>query len=519
MGSQDSSANAAAARTDLDRRAAGQARMAFTAAVGEWCTGPGALYEQLARAVQHAIRRGDLAPGTKLPPERTAASMLAVSRGTVMAAYSSLREDGWVDSRRGSGTWIRPGVARGLRPDVEADDAGAPFRRFTSGLVSGRPDVIELGLSIVAAPNGLPDNLLTLDPSDVASLITEHGYWPAGMPTLREAIARRSTELGENCGIESIVVTGGAQQALATAAAVTLRRGDTVVVESPTYPGAIDAIARTGARVVTVPPDEGWADVTALRRALDDTSAAALYLIPTCHNPTGAVNSEARRRGIARLVDEREIYLFEDETLADLAFDGNRPVSISSYTRSPRTLTIGSLSKSVWGGLRIGWLRASPDIADRAIRAKAAQDLGLSVAGQLLGLRALEALPEIAAMRRAQLQTRAAVLRSRLNELVPQWAVPAPLGGLSLWVDMGDADTDLFAQYALRRGVSVSPGRNHCADGTGGGHARIAFSRETETLLVAAERLKDAWDDYTSKNASVLRPGPGGPGRPYAPWS
>ncbi|MDQ3166900.1 MAG: winged helix-turn-helix domain-containing protein, partial [Actinomycetota bacterium] len=92
MGSQDSSANAAAARTDLDRRAAGQARMAFTAAVGEWCTGPGALYEQLARAVQHAIRRGDLAPGTKLPPERTAASMLAVSRGTVMAAYSSLRE-------------------------------------------------------------------------------------------------------------------------------------------------------------------------------------------------------------------------------------------------------------------------------------------------------------------------------------------------------------------------------------------------------------------------------------------
>jgi DNA-binding transcriptional MocR family regulator len=277
------------------RAAVGRARLAFTAAVGDWCTGRGALYDQLARAIEQAIRRGDLAPGTRLPPERAAASMLAVSRGTVMAAYAALRQDGWVDSRRGSGTWIPAGVARGLRPDVEADDAGARFRRFTAGLMSDRTDVIELGLSIVAAPHGLPPDLLTIDSTDLAVLASEHGYWPAGMPALREAIAARSTEQGDPCGSRSVVVTGGAQQALATAAAVTLRRGDTVVVESPTYPGAIDAFTRAGARIVTVPSDEGWADVTALRRALDQTSAVALYLIPTCHNPTGAVMSEARR--------------------------------------------------------------------------------------------------------------------------------------------------------------------------------------------------------------------------------
>lgn len=515
MGSTDPSARAAARGLSArpaatpgapdGRAAAGRARLAFTAAVGDWCTGPGPLYELLARAIERAIRRGDLAPGTRLPPERSAASMLAVSRGTVMGAYSSMREDGWLDSRRGSGTWIPAGVARGLRPDVEADDAGAPFRRFTAVLMSDRADVIELGLSIVAAAQGLPEDLLTLDRSDLAVLTAKHGYWPAGMPALREAIAARSTEQGERCGSESIVVTAGAQQALATAAAVTLRRGDTVVVESPTYPGAIDAFTRAGARIVTVPSDEGWADVTALRQALDKSSAAALYLIPTCHNPTGAVMSEARRRAIARLVDEREIYLFEDETLADLAFDGNRPPSISSRAASPLTLTIGSLSKSVWGGLRIGWLRASPDIADRAVRAKAAQDLGLSAAGQLLGLRALEALPSITGMRRTQLQTRAAVLRARLHELLPEWDVPAPLGGLSLWVGMGFADTDLFAQYALRRGVSVSPGGTHCPDGSGTGHARIAFSRETEVLLVAAQRLKDAWDDYTGRHGPTPR--------------
>jgi DNA-binding transcriptional MocR family regulator len=444
--------------------------------------------------------------------------MLAVSRGTVMAAYSLLRQDGWVHSRRGSGTWIRDGVARGLRPDVEADDAGAPFRRFTAGLMSDRSDVIELGLSIVAAAQGLPEDLLTLDRSDLAVLTAEHGYWPAGMPALRSALAERSTQLGDSCSSRSIVVTGGAQQALATAAAITLRRGDTVVVESPTYPGALDAFTRVGACIVTVAADDGWADVTALRRVLDQTSAAALYLIPTCHNPTGAVMSEARRRAVARLVDEREMYLFEDETLADLAFDGYRPPSISSRATGARTLTIGSLSKSVWGGLRIGWLRACPDIAERAVRAKAAQDLGLSAAGQLLGLRALEALPAIAAMRRTQLQTRAAVLRARLHELLPEWDVPAPLGGLSLWVGMADADTDVFAQHALRRGVSISPGSTHCPDGSGTGRARIAFSRDTEVLLAAAERLRQAWDDYTGRPG--VRPrSRARDGRPPQPWS
>ena len=496
-----------------------QARMAFTAAIGDWCSGPGALYEQLARAVERAIRRGDLAPGTRLPPERSAASMLAVSRGTIMAAYAALREQGWVDSRRGSGTWIPAGVARGLRPDTEADDTGAAFRRFTAGLVSSRQDVIELGMSIVAAPDGLPVDLLTLDGADVAVLAAEHGYWPAGMPALREAIAAHHIRLGEPCSSESIVVTGGAQQALATAAATTLRRGDTVVVESPTYPGAIDAFTRAGARLVTVPSDDGWADVTAVRRTLDATGAAALYVIPTCHNPTGTIMSEARRRGIARLVDERELYLFEDETLADLAFDGYRPRSIASRASSPRTVTIGSLSKSVWGGLRTGWLRASPDIADRAIRAKAAQDLGLSAAGQLLGLRALDALPAIIGMRRAQLATRAAVLRSRLTELLPQWDVPAPLGGLSLWVDLGEADADLFAQYALRRGVSVSPGPTHCPDGTGTGHVRIAFSRGTAELLTAAQRLADAWSDYTGRHGPTPTAGEHGGRRPQRPWS
>jgi DNA-binding transcriptional MocR family regulator len=243
---------APAPRPPDDRPAAGRAQLAFTAALGDWCTGPGPLYDQLARAIALAIRRGELAPGTRLPAERSAATMLALSRGTVMAAYAGLRQDGWVHSVRGSGTWVRDDVARGLGPDVEADDAGAPFRRFTAGLMSDRTDVIELGLSIVAAAHGLPEDLLTLDRSDLAALTAEHGYWPAGMPALREAIAARCTQLGDSCDSRSVVVTGGAQQALATAAAITLRRGDTVVVESPTYPGALDAFTRAGACIVTV---------------------------------------------------------------------------------------------------------------------------------------------------------------------------------------------------------------------------------------------------------------------------
>ena len=475
----------------------------FAAAIGPWSAGEGPLYLQLTHAVQQAIRRGDLAPDTKLPPERVAAAMLAVSRGTIMAAYAALREQGWVESRRGSGTWIRSDAPRGLRPDAEPNDAGSPFRRFTSGLVSGPAGCIDLGVSVLPSPRGLPEGLLTIDAGDLALLGDEHGYRPAGLPMLRDALAARHTDLGEPCDSTSVVVTGGAQQALAIAASVTMRRGDVVVVESPTYPGAVDAFQQAGARVVTVPSDDGWADVSQLRSVIDQHGAAGLYLIPTCHNPTGSVMSEARRRAIARLVDERSLYLFEDESLADLVFDGSRPRSISSWSRSPLTVTIGSLGKSVWGGLRLGWLRASPAVADRAVRAKAAHDLGLSAPGQLLGLRALHALPDIAVVRRAQLRRRADVLRTRLADLLPEWDVPDPRGGLSLWVGLPGADADLFAQHAFRRGVSVSSGRDHCPDGTGGSHVRVAFALDSPALQVAAERLRLAWDDYTGRALSV----------------
>ena len=485
----------------------------FVSALGPWSAGEGPLYTQLTGAIQQAIRRGDLAPDTRLPPERTAASMLAVSRGTVMAAYASLREQGWVEARRGSGTWIRTDVPRGLRPDAEPNDVGSPFRRFTSGLLRDDTDCIDLGVSVLPSPRGLPERALTLDAADLALVGDEHGYRPAGLPALRDAVAARQTILGEPCDATSVVITGGAQQALAIAASVTLRRGDVVVVESPTYPGAVDAFLQTGARVVTVPSDDGWNDITALKQVLDQTRATALYLIPTCHNPTGTVMSEARRRAIARLVDERNIYLFEDESLADLVFDGRRPRSISSWSRSPLTVTIGSLGKSVWGGLRLGWLRASPAVADRAVRAKAAQDLGLSVPGQLLGLRALQALPEIAALRRAELQGRADALQSQLAELLPQWDVSVPHGGLSLWIDLGDGDADQFAQHAFRRGVSVSPGGDHCPDGAGRSHVRIAFALDTPTLVLASRRLRLAWDDYTGR---MLRAPESRPRRPHA---
>jgi DNA-binding transcriptional MocR family regulator len=150
-------------------------------------------------------------------------------------------------------------------------------------------------------------------------------------------------------------------------------------------------------------------------------------------------------------------------------------------------------------------LRASPAVADRAVRAKAAHDLGLSVPGQLLGLRALQALPEITALRRAQLRDRAEALRSRLADLLPAWDVSSPQGGLSLWVDLGDADADQFAQHAFRRGVSISPGGDHCPDGAGRSHVRIAFALDTPTLMLAAERLRLAWDDYAGRASRASR--------------
>ncbi len=468
--------------------------------LGSWSTGGGPLYVRLAAALGAAIERGDIAPGTRLPAERPLAQSLAVSRGTVMSAYERLHELGWADSRRGSGTWIRVDAARPIR---RLNDGGVEVRsrRLSARLLEDTQGVIDLTLAAVSTLDDLPDDLFAA-PSrdDLERLGGGHGYLILGLPALRHRITTYFAERGLNTSLEQVAVTGGAQSAINLIAALVLKPGDSVIVESPTYPGAIDAFSRAGARLVTVSPATDWSNLSSLRAAIAANAPRFIYLMPGCHNPLGTVMTERRRRDIAQIIDQHEVYLVEDNILADVTFEASMVPPLAAFSR---VITLGSLSKVAWGGLRVGWVRGPADIIDRMARLKAATDFGTSVQSQITGCTVMDRLDEIATARRTTLRTQATVLESELARSLPSWTWNDPDGGLSLWTQLPHGDADAFNQHAVRHGVDFTPGSVLCADGDHLDCMRIAFGKPAEVIREGVFRLARAWRSYDDAGPAV----------------
>ena len=221
--------------------------------------------------------------------------------------------------------------------------------------------------------------------------------------------------------------------------------------------------------------------------------------MPGTHNPTGRSLPDSRRREIARLADTHELYVIEDNTLADVEFHPRDRPLVAAYATGDHVLTLGSLSKSAWGGLRIGWVRGESSLISRLARSKAAKDLSLSPITQLIAQQVLEDFDSVTALRRAQLVSRAGFLRDRLRAVIPQWTFADAAGGLSLWVRLPFGSGDEFAQGALRHGVAVIPGSAHCVDGTGTPYLRIAYAQPEHILEEGVARLRSAWVEYTQR--------------------
>ena len=492
-GGHSSGGHSTGRRSTGERRTIGATTL--VASVGADVAGAG--FRALAAGVAAAIERGDLPVGARLPSERALSSAAGCSRGTVVAAYEVLRGQGLVLRRIGSGTWVRrppdAHVASGASVGSEEHAAAVRARRLTARVLGPRPgDIIDLGLSALAEPWELDDAMLRVTAADVAAVSPLHGYAPSGIDELRAAVALRHTGRGHGTDADQVTITHGAQHALALSAELLVHPGDVVVVEQPTFPGAIDVLARAGARLVTVPVDTGGTDVEALARVLARGDVRAVYLVPTCNSATGATTTPARRREIAALIDAAGCWLIEDEALAPLHTDGPPP-SVSSQVRSGRTITIGSLAKEVWAGVRVGWIRADAATTEHLARLRAALDLGASVPGQLVALRCLERLDDRTARLRTELSHRADVLCDLVAGQLPEWTWTRPTGGLSLWCRLPDGDGDALARRAPDWGVSVLPGSSAAVDQSCDGHVRLSFAAPVDRLRTGVDRLAVAW--------------------------
>jgi DNA-binding transcriptional MocR family regulator len=463
-----------------------------------WATRSGPLYRRLTDALREAIVRGDLPFGTRLPPERALAEHLLISRSTVVAAYEQLSAEDLVERRQGSGTRVRHAAPqpRGAEPR-RAIGRSLNRNAFVRRIIDGHDETVDLVGAYLLAEDGLPSVTLTGIESEIAVLSRGAGYSPLGYAPLRQAIATHLSRRGLPTGADEVMVTSGAQQAIFLAASLFLEHGDTVVVENPTYPGALDAFATAGARLAWVATGRGGADVDALADLAGRVGPRLAYLIPTYNNPVGGVMSEQRRRVLARLIDEQQLPTIDDESLAALGLEAAEPPApIASFAPNAPILTIDSVSKLGWGGLRVGWLRAPEELIARLGRVKAVADLGGSLPGQVIATRILEHYDEVRRERRVHLVERFELMCDLLGRSLPTWTWDPPRGGLCLWVRLPYGNAADFAQVALRHGVSVVAGPVASADGSFGDYLRLPFGHAPATLEQGVRRLAAAWQDY-----------------------
>jgi DNA-binding transcriptional MocR family regulator len=464
--------------------------------IGHRLTGQaGGLYRRLADAIAGLIGSSDLPVGARLPAERRLADALAVSRSTVVAAYDELRARGLVESRRGSGTTVARSAGRGRSRADKGMPTGSLFHR----IALGKDEVISLTYAVDPGLPELSSELIDLASTELPALLNHVGYHPRGLPVLRERIAEHFTESGLPTSPDEIVVTTGAHQAIALVTQMYLRTGAAVVIEQPSWPGCFDLFGAAGGRVVGVPLDDAGIRPDLLTTAFVKHQPAMLFVMPTFHNPTGLLMSANRRRQVAELAARHGVVVVEDNAYSAWDPAGpSIPPPLAAYAPDDaEVLTIGSVSKAVWGGLRIGWIRAPRPLAERLARHKALADLGSPVIDQALSARLLPRLRELTAERARVATARKKLMGQLLTARLPEWEWTTPVGGSAFWIRMPETDGRVFAQVALRHGVEVVAG--HAMDPTGGhdDHLRMPFAYSEHVLDDAVTRLARAWQELS----------------------
>ena len=454
--------------------------------LGHWqeSTSRTPIWRQLAEALRLLILDGRLALETRLPGERELAAALNISRTTVASALGQLREEGYLYSRQGSGSRI----ALPERP-VEA--------------AAKQTDPLSVNLAVAALSAG-PE--IHQAYSQALKIMPEHlsntGYDQQGLPLLREAIARRYSERGLPTRSDEVMIVNGALSGFALVLRLFTGPGDRVVVDAPTYPMALSAIQGASCRPVSVAlPQHGW-DCDGLAATIAQTAPRLAWLMPDFHNPTGRCMDSATRQRIADIAAQTRTTLVADETMVDLWYDAPPPPPLAAFNPDAPVITIGSAGKSFWGGLRIGWIRASSRTIASLVQARDSLDLGSPLLEQLACCWLLENEHRLLPSRRAMLATRRDMCGALMAEYFPHWRFTPPEGGLSFWVELPGMLATLFSVRAESRGIHIGTGTRFGLAGAFDRYLRLPFTLSDDELRSAFTTLQPLWHSLTEQKES-----------------
>ena len=448
----------------------------------------GPAYRQIQRALRLLILDGRLPIGLRLPGERNLADALDVSRTTIAAAYAELRDLGFLASRHGSGSIIRLPREIPASPELRAGAIEIDFS------IAALPAPKEVHAAYAEALAELPRHLPGI------------GYEPAGVADLRSAIADRYTRHGVKTDHEQILVTQGAQHGLVLLLGLLARPGDPLVIDHPTYSKAIEAIRAASCQAIPVDlPNTGW-DGEQWRAAIVQSGAKLGYLLPDFHNPTGRLMDSDCRQRFASIAAASGVHLIVDETMIDLWLDVPRPLSLAAFDQGGHVVALGSMGKSFWGGLRMGWIRANREIVAALSAARAANDMGSPILEQLAATALLRRPDSVLDERRQTVLDQRDHLLRMVSERLPDWQFERPPGGLSAWAELPRPLGSALAVAAHDLGVRIAPGSRFGLDGAFERFVRLPYALPKAMLSEVVDRLAVAWSQVATTGTGRVVP-------------
>ena len=460
------------------------------------------LFLQIARAVSADIRRGRLRPGDSLPGTRPLAQLLGVHRNTVVAAWQELAAEGWIETSPRGATFVsREAPTRVPKRFAVTRPAMPPRASYPLPDGPAYVDVAEQPPGTLSLAGGIPD--VRLAPAvELARAYrralgrharTVLGYGsPRGHARLRAALAQMISQTRALAvGADDVVVTRGSQMALDLAARALLRPGDVVAVEELGYRPAWQALRNAGAELVSVPVDEQGMRIDQLPKRL-----RAIYLTPHHQFPTTVTLSPARRVELLALAEQNGFAIFEDDYDHEFHYEGRPVLPRASADRAGCVVYIGTLSKVLAPGIRIGYVVAPPPVLERIV----AHRLYVDRQGDLAVECAVAELFEDGAVqrhvhraRRVYQARRDALMEALHTHFGDRLSFRPPQGGIAIWAQ-ADCDVEALAQRAFANKLMLQTGRRFTFDGRPRNSIRMGFAGlDDGERKEALKRLSASW--------------------------
>jgi GntR family transcriptional regulator/MocR family aminotransferase len=474
------------------------------------------IFLQIARAVSDDVRRGRLRPGDALPGSRTLAISLGVHRNTVLAAYRELAAEGWIATDRKETvvsaslpdpTPRRFALSAAPREDVPAR-VGFELRPMSDRWDA--PPVYPKGTLVLAS--GLPDlRLLPIAPLARAyrrvlrarggRAVLDYGD-PRGHLRLRTALATMLCSLrGLAASPETLLVTRGSQMAIDLVARTLIAPGDVVAVEGLGYRPAWAALRAAGARLVPIAIDEHGLRIDALAEALKNEPIRAIYATPHHQYPTTKVLPPGRRLQLLELARTHRFAIIEDDYDYEFHYEGRPVLPLASADRAGVVVYVGTLSKVLAPGLRLGFVVAPAPLLERIASVRAFVDRQGDQATECAVAEMIddgEVQRHVRRMRNAYRARRDAFVEA-LSSLGGAVEYDVPAGGMALWLRAHDVDMEAWAAASAKQGAAFYTARRFAFDGRPRPFARIGFAALTEA------ELREAVSRMSKAHALLLR--------------